>query len=236
MADTTGRGVDRRAVLLAAAAGVAFGSPSAAQGGGSPFVGEWGGVLGAGSQRLRLRLRVEQAADGLAATLYSLDQGGTPISAGETTADGDRLRVQFPAISGTLDVGLSGDGGLAGTWRQGATMPLALDRDGTDASFEGEWNGALEAGPQRLRVRVVVEGSANGLAATFYSLDQGGAPIPGSDVVADGDRLRAQVLTIGGELDVRKVSESRVEGTFTQGATQPIELHRNPDFDALGEH
>jgi hypothetical protein len=235
MADQTPLGVDRRAVLLTAAAGMALGAPARAMDDPSRFVGEWGGVLGAGTQRLRLRFVVEASTDGLAATLYSLDQGGAPIPAGETVAAGDRLTVQFPMIGGTLDVSLASEDRLAGNWRQGATMPLALEHAGTGEGFVGAWNGTLNAGPQNLRMRLVVDETADGLAATLYSLDQGGAPIPTEDVVADGDRLQLQVPAIGGALDVRRAGDNRVEGTFSQGATQPIELQRDPDFDALGE-
>lgn len=84
--------------------------------------GEWTGVLDAGAA-LRLRLRIES--DG-AATLFSLDQGGTPIPA-RARIDGNRVIVEAPTIRGKFEGAIAGDT-LAGTWTQGGRLPLTFRR------------------------------------------------------------------------------------------------------------
>ncbi len=113
----------RRPLIAAALASSAFIHPACAQGADADFSGTWGGVLQAGSQSLRLRLVVE----GGGATLYSLDQGGDPIPGQGLRVDGDRLRVEFPAIGAAYD-GRLRDGLIVGEFRQGARLPLTFAR------------------------------------------------------------------------------------------------------------
>lgn len=115
-----------RRPLFAALAAAALPGCARAQTSASASVGaaagEWTGVLDAGAP-LRLRLKIE--ADG-AATLFSLDQGGTPIPA-SARLNGDRVTVEAPTIRGTFEGRLSGDT-LAGTWTQGGRLPLTFRR------------------------------------------------------------------------------------------------------------
>jgi CubicO group peptidase (beta-lactamase class C family) len=100
---------------------------------GSPFalaqetslLGEWTGVLTAGSQILRLRFSI--ASESMA-TLYSLDQGGKPIPARVTSLKPERIVIDVPAVHGSFTGHLAVPDRIEGSWRQLAELPLVLLR------------------------------------------------------------------------------------------------------------
>jgi len=116
----------RRAALLVAVA-LALAGPALAQS--SPtYDGDWAGALKAGDQTLRLELHLKTTAGVTTGELNSLDQGAV-IPATAVKTDGGELSVLFLPIGGELKAKLSADGKtLAGTWSQGATLPLTLTR------------------------------------------------------------------------------------------------------------
>ena len=114
----------RRPVLAMGAAFV-FGAGGALGAAASGFFGTWFGALDLGSRKLRLKLEVSE---GPRATLYSLDQGGSPIPSGETRIDGDRIFATWPAISARYEGRLSG-GSIVGTFTQGGALPLTFARE-----------------------------------------------------------------------------------------------------------
>ena len=93
------------------------------------FAGEWGGVLDHGGGYLRLKFVVTQTAGSWDATLVSLDQGELHVRADEVLVADGRLIARFLSIAGTLDVRQESADRLAGTWHQGLTRSLALERD-----------------------------------------------------------------------------------------------------------
>jgi CubicO group peptidase (beta-lactamase class C family) len=100
---------------------------------GAPFVraeetsllGDWTGVLRAGSQLLRLRFSI---ASDSAATLYSLDQGGKPIPAKVIALTAERVAIEVPAVHGSFTGHVAGPDRIEGSWRQLAELPLTLLR------------------------------------------------------------------------------------------------------------
>lgn len=88
--------------------------------------GTWTGVLVAGQSRLRLRLVL--AADG-SATLFSLDQGSTPIPGKAVAATPDTVEIEIPAVHGRFTGKLVSADQIAGVWRQGGSdLPLTFLR------------------------------------------------------------------------------------------------------------
>lgn len=90
------------------------------------------------------------------------------------------------------------------------------------AAFEGEWNGALDLGSQRLRLRMVI---APGPAVTLYSLDQGNAAFAGANVTVDGGNLAISFPSINASYR-GALNSGRIEGQFTQGGTLPLVFTR----------
>jgi hypothetical protein len=91
------------------------------------FTGTWQGSLKIPARELRIVFKIATTdADALKATLYSIDQGGTPIS-GSVTHQGEALKISVAGIGGTYEGKLSPDGNtISGTWSQGP-MPLTLN-------------------------------------------------------------------------------------------------------------
>lgn len=88
--------------------------------------GVWTGVLVAGQARLRLRLVL---AANYTATLYSLDQGSSPISGKTVSAAPEKIEIEVPAIDGRFTGKLVSAHRIDGVWRQGGSdMPLTLFR------------------------------------------------------------------------------------------------------------
>jgi len=95
------------------------------------IVGTWQGALQVPSRELRIVFKISTTdADNLKAVLYSIDQGGAPISASTITRDGSSIKISVVGIGGTFEGKLSADGNsLAGTWSQGPQpLPLTLKR------------------------------------------------------------------------------------------------------------
>jgi len=96
------------------------------------MVGTWQGALKNAKTGKELRLvgKISRAAnEKLAATFYSIDQGGQPITAGAVTQQGTNIKIDIPAIGGTYEGKLSADNNsLTGTWTQGQPAPLNLVR------------------------------------------------------------------------------------------------------------
>src|SRR5215469_1611284 len=111
-------------VLAALQAGILFGQT---------FTGTWQGALKipqAPNGELRIILKISMSdAEKLQAQLFSIDQGGQPIAANSVTASGLNLKIAVNTLNGTYEGKIASDGNtIAGTWTQGAPLPLTLTR------------------------------------------------------------------------------------------------------------
>lgn len=108
--------------------------------------------------------------------------------------------------------------GAVAAWLLPASAACAQQ---SSSDFAGEWNAVLEAGAQRLRLKLVVREGA----ADLYSLDQGGEAIPAQSVRIDGDRLRMTFPSINASYEGR-LREGRIEGVLNQGGRLPLTFVR----------
>ncbi|HVO96575.1 MAG TPA: TIGR03435 family protein [Bryobacteraceae bacterium] len=93
------------------------------------ITGTWQGSLKAGPQELRTVIKISLDDDKLKAVMYSIDQGGQPITATTLTKDGSNIKMTITPINGTYEGKLSADGNtITGTWSQGMPLPLNLAR------------------------------------------------------------------------------------------------------------
>jgi uncharacterized protein (TIGR03435 family) len=95
------------------------------------LTGTWQGALQIPDRELRTVFKISTTdAEALKAVLYSIDQGGQPISANTVTRDGASVKISILGIGGTYEGKLSADGNsIAGTWTQGgAPLTLTLKR------------------------------------------------------------------------------------------------------------
>jgi CubicO group peptidase (beta-lactamase class C family) len=96
----------------------------------SPVDGIWLGTLSAGGANLRVQTQVKSDRAGkLYCSLNSLDQGAMDLACENVQLDGSRFSFEVPAVKGSWSGTLAESGNeLAGTWTQGAPLPLRFTR------------------------------------------------------------------------------------------------------------
>ncbi|HEX2076867.1 MAG TPA: alpha/beta fold hydrolase [Longimicrobium sp.] len=97
-------------------------------------------------------------------------------------------------------------------------------------SVAGTWGGALEPGPVRLRLKLIIPGTEGGSSATLVSVDQGGVSIPATFSVR-GDSVIFDVSRIGGAYRaVLSAGADSLTGTWAQGGGElPLVMVRGAD-------
>jgi hypothetical protein len=97
--------------------------------------GDWQGTLEAGPRKLRIVFKISLVDDKLKAALYSIDQPSPAMPASSITKDGSTIKIAIGGL-GSYEGKLSANGNeIAGTWTQGAPLPLNLVR----ATAETAW-------------------------------------------------------------------------------------------------
>ena len=116
------------ALLLVLSANLLAQSPNMA--------GQWQGVLSAGKD-LRIVFVITNA-DGLRATMYSIDQTPQGMPANPITLQGTTLRMVFAGIGARFEGTVSADGNsVTGTFTQGTNpLPMTLARASADTAWK----------------------------------------------------------------------------------------------------
>jgi uncharacterized protein len=104
----------------------------------SDIDGAWSGTIDAGAMKLRVVFHITNTANGLKATLDSIDQGANGIPVASVTRKEASIRFDVAAAHGTFDAKISADGErIEGTWSQGGNaIPLVLRRVKNAAELE----------------------------------------------------------------------------------------------------
>lgn len=105
-------------------------------------------------------------------------------------------------------------------------------------TIEGEWNGALDAGGQKLRLRVKIsKGSGDKLTGAIDSLDQGANNIPISSVEQSGNEVKLELAEIGASYHgTMNADGSEISGEWKQGGgALPLVLRRSGSKEHLAE-
>jgi uncharacterized protein (TIGR03435 family) len=90
------------------------------------LTGTWQGTLKPGQRELRIVMKISRDDDKLKAVMYSIDQGGQPITANSISRNGSTVKFAITQINGSYEGKLSPDGNtITGDWTQG--QPLALN-------------------------------------------------------------------------------------------------------------
>ncbi len=101
------------------------------------LTGDWQGTLQA-EKALRTILKISKGEKGLAVKMYSIDQGGQPISASSASFDGSTFKYAVDMIGGSYMGTISSDGNsIVGTWTQGPNpLPLTFVRATKETAWE----------------------------------------------------------------------------------------------------
>jgi len=95
-------------------------------------------------------------------------------------------------------------------------------------TYDGDWEGVLQAGPQKLRLELHVKTQGGATTALLDSLDQG-STIPSTAVKVENGELGILFLAIGGELTGKLPPDGKsIVGAWTQGLKIPLTLTRKP--------
>jgi pimeloyl-ACP methyl ester carboxylesterase len=101
--------------------------------GAQDLTGDWQGAIGTPARQIRLIVHIEKG-DGAAwkASLLSIDQSpdrGARMPADSVTVDGNSFKLTIAAVRGRYEGTIAADrNSIAGTWTQGAGLPLTLTR------------------------------------------------------------------------------------------------------------
>ena len=92
--------------------------------------GNWKGALSSGGQTLHVVFHFKTVKGGaVRCSMDSLDQNSMGIPCGDVRLDGEKVGIDAPAIHGTYDGKLRGDGThIDGTWSQGTPLELDLSK------------------------------------------------------------------------------------------------------------
>jgi len=174
-------------------------------------------------------------ADGaLSGTLDSPDQGASGLACSDFHFDGTALSFTVPSVHGTWKGVVASDGAsLSGTWDQGSPMPLNFNREtfvlaAKPSPVDGIWLGALQAGPQSLRVQIHVQSDMAGREfCTLDSLDQHAMGLECANVVATGSDFSFDVPAVHGHWSGKLSADGKtLAGTWNQGSPLPLNFTR----------
>ena len=102
------------------------------------IAGDWQGTLKTPRQGdLRIVVRIAKGDGGdWNARWFSIDQNPTGVPASSVTLKGSNLRLTIDANHGSYEGKVSADGAsISGTWTQGRTLPLDLQRATKDTAW-----------------------------------------------------------------------------------------------------
>ena len=92
----------------------------------------------------------------------------------------------------------------------------------------GTWQGTLHAGSDLRTVVKISKADGGGYKALFYSIDQGGAPLPVTKITLEGTTVKMSLTMIGGTYEGKLSSDGKtITGNWTQGPSPlPLNLTR----------
>jgi pimeloyl-ACP methyl ester carboxylesterase len=153
----------------------------------SDIDGAWMGTLDAGAAKLRVVFHITNTADGLIATMDSLDQDMKGLPVTKVTREGSSLKLELKQIGGVFEGTISKDlASVTGTWSQaGNNLPLQLKRVKDSAELE-QPRPQNPAKPYPYREEdVSFENSAAGIRlAGTLTITPGKGPFPGVILIA----------------------------------------------------
>lgn len=204
-------------------------APAAASATAVDAVGTWHGTLVTPGGALMLVLFVERASDGsLKAALESPDQApGQKIPVSTIKAENGQIALEIAAIHASFEGRWNaGEQVWSGTFRQGAELPLKLEKGAPPAKpvvagLDGTWRGKISRNGVDLRLVLHIATGAQGTAILLDSPDQLANGVPLQDLARDGQKISFRLALRGVRYDgVLSADMQRMSGTW-QAPNQP---------------
>jgi CubicO group peptidase (beta-lactamase class C family) len=195
------------------------------------LAGDYAGELGP----LHLKLHLLATADGtLSGMLDSLDQGAMGLACADFHSSGSALSFAVPSVKGSWTGTVSADGALlSGMWSQGTPTPLNFSRETFVAAAKpsrvnGIWLGTLDAGPQSLRIQIVVKSDSAGKeSCSLDSLDQHAMGLPCANVILKDQNFSFDVPAVKGLWRGKLSADGNaLKGEWTQGSPLTLNFKR----------
>jgi uncharacterized protein (TIGR03435 family) len=93
-------------------------------------------------------------------------------------------------------------------------------------NITGNWQGTLQAGPQKVRIVFKIALENDKLKATLYTVDRPSAPIA-TTITRDGSTVKMTIPSLNGNYEGKlSVDGNSIAGTWTQGAPLAVNLAR----------
>jgi uncharacterized protein (TIGR03435 family) len=111
----------------------------------------------------------------------------------------------------------------------GAALPARFFAQAAPAAnpqdIAGTWQGTLHAGRDLRIVIKITKDDKGGYKAVFYSIDQGGQPLPVTSITEQGTAIKMTLTAIGGTYEGKLSADGNsIAGNWSQGG-QPLPLN-----------
>jgi uncharacterized protein (TIGR03435 family) len=108
------------------------------------------------------------------------------------------------------------------------TVAHAQPAGNSTQSLVDTWQGTLHAGKDLRTVVKISKADGGGYKALFYSIDQGGDPLPVTKITLDGTTVKMTLTAIGGTYEGKLSSDGKtITGNWSQGPNPlPLNLTR----------
>ena len=143
------------------------------------------------------------------------------------------LRLGFVLVSAALIAVVFALMGAKLAPAQAAPAPAATPAPAGGAPFDakdiiGTWQGTLHAGQDLRTVLKITKDDKGAYKAVFYSIDQGGQPLPIDSVTLNGSDVKFALKMIGGTFEGKLSGDGKtIDGSWSQGPNPlPLQLAR----------
>jgi len=168
----------------------------------------WEGTITIPAQHLKALPLSGVSVEGTAVTFGMKTVPGAPVFKGTLSKDARSIAGDFSQAGRTMAFSLA--------WKDEPRIEAPPANKPIEKEFEGAWEGALDAGGNRLRLVLKLSNQDGAATGTLVSLDQGGVELPASSIVQAASHLTMTVPTIGGTFE-GELKDGRLEGTWAQG-------------------
>jgi hypothetical protein len=192
---------------------------------------------------------VAKNADGaLKATVDSPDQNAAGIAIDSITLEGNKLKFASAPLKASYEGTVKGADSINGNWTQGQKFPLdfkktaspvkTVHKPAPPSDIDGKWEGALDAGPSKLRMIFHLINTEDGLMAVMDSPDQKVTGMPATSVSRKGSSIKIEMKQISGYFQGKLDKNlETMSGDWNQGPSGiPLQLKRAKEEPGNATH